>query len=143
MSTTTKTLFDVEKANLVLPLVRTIVRDVVLEFRALRNAGREQRALQVESMGTATSERRIHDLQATVNEASLRIEGYLHELEDLGVEVRDLELGLVDFPTLVRGEPAYLCWRHDEDHVSFWHPAGKGFADRTLLPIATHEPSET
>ena len=36
-----------------------------------------------------------------------------------------------------RGEPAFLCWRHDEEQVAFWHPAGKGFADRTPLPAAT------
>jgi hypothetical protein len=133
MNTTARTLYDVERANRILPLVRTIVRDVVSEFRALRTAGREQRALQVESMGTATSERRIHDLGEVVNDCSTRIEGYLRELEELGLEVRDLELGLVDFPTLVHGEPAFLCWRHDEEVVAFWHPAGKGFADRTPL----------
>lgn len=137
MSTTAKTLFDVERANRILPLVRTIVRDVVSEFHTLRTAGREQRALQVESMGTPTSEQRLQDLQNVVTDCSARIEGYLRELEELGLEVRDLELGLVDFPTIVRGEPAFLCWRHDEAAVAFWHAAGKGFADRTPIPAAS------
>jgi hypothetical protein len=136
MSTSTKVLFDLERANRILPLIRTIVRDVVTEFRSLRHAGREQRALQAESMGSGASERRIRDLQSVVSDASGRIEGYLRELEGLGVEVRDLELGLVDFPTIVRGEPAYLCWKHEEPSVLYWHPAGKGFADRVLLPTA-------
>jgi hypothetical protein len=135
MSTTSRVLFDVEAANRVLPLVRTIVRDVVQEFRSLRAAGREQRALQLESMGTPRSDRRIDDLESDVNEASHRIEGYLRELEDLGLEVRDLELGLIDFPTIIRGEPAFLCWRLEEDEVGYWHPAGKGYADRTPVPV--------
>jgi hypothetical protein len=136
-TSSTKALFDVDGANRVLPLVRTIVRDMVTEFRTLRTSGREQRALQVESMGTPSSEQRILALREAVNEASARIEGYLRELEDLGLEVRDLELGLVDFPTILRGEPAYLCWKHDEPEVAFWHPAGKGFADRTPLPTTS------
>ena len=133
----TKALFDVDSANRVLPLVRTIVRDMVTEFRMLRTAGREQRALQVESRGSTHSELKILALRDAVNEASSRIEGYLRELEELGLEVRDLELGLVDFPTVFRGEPAYLCWRHDEPDVAFWHPAGKGFSDRTPLPTTS------
>jgi hypothetical protein len=137
MGASTNALFDVEGANRILPLVRTIVRDMVTEFRALRTAGREQRVLQVESMGSEQSEQRITMLRDAVNEASSRIEGYLHELEDLGVEVRDLELGLIDFPTILRGEPAYLCWRHDEPEVAFWHPAGKGFSDRAPLPVTS------
>jgi hypothetical protein len=137
MGTPTRALFDVESANRILPLVRMIVRDVVTDFRSLRHAGRQQRALQAESMGSTTSEKRIHDLQAEVNDSSARIEGYLKELEGLGVEVRDLELGLVDFPTLIRGEPAYLCWRFEEETVAFWHPAGKGFADRVPLPLSS------
>jgi hypothetical protein len=137
MGTSTKALFDVESANRVLPLVRTIVRDMVSDFRGLRTAGREQRALQAESMGSVTSEQKIAGLRDAVNEASSRIEGYLHELENLGLEVRDLELGLIDFPTILRGEPAYLCWRHDEPDVAFWHPAGKGFSDRSPLPVTT------
>ena len=60
---------------------------------------------------------------------------FADNIKDL--EVRDLELGLVDFPSLVDGEPAYLSWRLGEDRVGWWHPADKGFSDRT--PV--NEPS--
>lgn len=140
MGTGIRTLFTVEEANQVLPLVRSIVRDVVNDFRELRNAGRERRALEVESAGNRAAERYIESLKDKVNEYSARIEGYLRELSDLGLEVRDLELGLVDFPSLIDGEPAYLSWRLGEEDVSWWHPADKGFSDRAPVPLAVGTP---
>ena len=131
MGTATRTLFSVDEANQVLPLIRSIVRDVVDDFRELRAAGRERRALEVETAGSSCAERYIEELKDKVNEYSARIERYLRELSDLGLEVRDLELGLVDFPSLIDGEPAYLSWRLGEEKVCWWHPADKGFSDRT------------
>ncbi len=130
-STVTRTLYDVEEANRVLPLVRSIVRDIVNDFRMLRTAGRERRALEVETTGSLDASSRIEALKDEVSDHSMRIESYLQELSELGLEVRDLELGLVDFPTLIGGEPAYLSWRLGEDMVGWWHPADKGFSDRT------------
>ena len=140
MGTGIRTLFTVEEANQVLPLVRSIVRDVVNDFRELRGAGRERRALEVESAGSRAAARHIEALKDKVNEYSARIEGYLRELSDLGLEVRDLELGLVDFPSLIDGEPAYLSWRLGEEDVSWWHPADKGFSDRAPVPVAVGTP---
>jgi hypothetical protein len=137
MGTGIRTLFTVEEANQVLPLVRSVVRDVVNDFRELRNAGRERRALEVETAGNRQAQRHIDALKDKVDQYSARIEGYLRELSDLGLEVRDLELGLVDFPSLIDGEPAYLSWRLGEDDVSWWHPADKGFSDRAPVPPMT------
>ena len=77
-------------------------------------------------------------LVATRNEALMHRD--LRELSDLGLEVRDLELGLVDFPSLIDGEPAYLSWRLGEEDVSWWHPADKGFSDRAPVPLAVGTP---
>lgn len=137
MGTGIRTLFTVEESNQVLPLVRSIVRDVVNDFRELRGAGRERRALEVETAGNRDAQLHIEALKDKVSGYSARIEGYLRELSDLGLEVRDLELGLVDFPTLIDGEPAYLSWRLGEDDVSWWHPADKGFSERTPVPHVT------
>jgi hypothetical protein len=133
MGTTIRTLFTVEEANQILPLVRSIVRDIVEDFRHLRHAGRERRAIEVQSAGRRATGH-LEDLKEQVDAYSSRIEGYLRELAELGLEVRDLELGLVDFPSLIDGEPAYLSWRLDEERVSWWHPADRGFSDRAPVP---------
>jgi len=57
----------------------------------------------------------------------------LEELEEANVVVRDLERGLVDFPTLVDGEEGYLCWLVDEPEVGHWHGLGAGYTGRRPL----------
>jgi len=54
---------------------------------------------------------------------------------ELGVEVKDLDEGLVDFPALRRGETVLLCWRLGEDDVGYWHTVQEGFAGRRPLPL--------
>lgn len=134
MSAMTTLLYELETANRALPLVSAIVRDVVTEFRTLRRLGRKQRALRAETDGDVASLETLRQMGETVDEISLRIEGYLHELDDLGVELRDLETGTIDFPTLLNGEPAFFCWRLGEEHVEWWHAANSGYADRQPLP---------
>jgi hypothetical protein len=134
MAHATKALFTLDEANRALPLVRAIAADLVAEFRALRTAGRERRALEAEGLGFS-GERRAAALAEAVQAASTRVEGYLKELTALGLEMRDLELGLVDFPTLMGSEPAFLCWRLGEPTVAWWHAADKAHSER--VPIAT------
>lgn len=136
MGASTTTLYELETANRALPLVSAIVRDVVSEFRTLRRVGREQRTLRAETDGDVASLETLRRLGQTVDEISLRIEGYMRELDELGLELRDLETGTVDFPTLLNGEPAFFCWRLGEERVEWWHAASSGFADRRPLPAA-------
>lgn len=129
-----KALFTVEEAERALPLVRAIVADLVAEFRGLRLAGRERRAAEQEAARRGGPAPADLPLAERVRELSDHVESYLRELAALGLEVRDLELGLVDFPTLLGSEPAFLCWKLGEPHVAFWHAADRGHAER--LPLA-------
>jgi hypothetical protein len=52
---------------------------------------------------------------------------------DLGVELKDLDQGLVDFPSYRDGKLVYLCWRRGEASVEFWHDVDSGFAGRQPL----------
>jgi hypothetical protein len=55
-------------------------------------------------------------------------------IAELGVELKDVELGLVDFPATLDGQAVYLCWQFGEDRVRYWHPRSEGFAGRRPLP---------
>jgi hypothetical protein len=59
----------------------------------------------------------------------------VRQLEHLGVLVKDLDRGLVDFPALREGEEVLLCWEVGEDEVAFWHGIEEGFAGRKPLPF--------
>ena len=59
-----------------------------------------------------------------------RLKHALEGIQETGVVVKDLDIGLVDFPTLLRGEEVYLCWRLEEPRIRFWHGVHEGFAGR-------------
>jgi len=57
----------------------------------------------------------------------------ISELEDLGVKLRDIDTGLLDFPAKRFGEVVYLCWKYGESSVEFWHSQNEGFASRKQI----------
>jgi hypothetical protein len=54
----------------------------------------------------------------------------IDHVRDLGGDVKDVETGLIDFPSLRRGEEILLCWRLGEKKLGYWHTAESGFAGR-------------
>ena len=59
-----------------------------------------------------------------------RLDAILHQLQDMNIEVKDLSLGLIDFPALKNGRVIFLCWKYNEDSIQFWHEIEAGFAGR-------------
>ena len=57
-------------------------------------------------------------------------QGILPFIQENGVVVKDLDIGLIDFPTLFRGEEVYLCWKLGETGIRFWHGLDEGFRGR-------------
>jgi hypothetical protein len=68
-----------------------------------------------------------------VSAAFLDLRNALTELQEMDVVLRDLERGLVDFPSLRDGEEIYLCWEEGEPEVGFWHDAESGYGGRQPL----------
>ena len=55
----------------------------------------------------------------------------IREVTNMGIEIKDLETGLIDFPALrENGEEVLLCWKLDEEDIEFWHPIDKGYKGR-------------
>src|SRR5215207_9986131 len=65
--------------------------------------------------------------------AALEVALGFDQLEEMDVVVRDLESGLIDFPSLLGGQEVYLCWLLGEPSVGHWHAVEGGFAGRRLL----------
>jgi hypothetical protein len=61
----------------------------------------------------------------------------LGNIQEMGVIVKDLELGLCDFPYLLNGRIVYLCWKFGEDKIEWWHEITTGFSDRQAIPEGT------
>ena len=58
------------------------------------------------------------------------IKAALERIEATGCVVKDLDVGLLDFPSVIGNEEVYLCWRLGEDRIRFWHRQDEGFAGR-------------
>jgi hypothetical protein len=62
-----------------------------------------------------------------------RLDALMHKIQDMGIEVKDLTIGLIDFVALHEGREVYLCWKYGEDRIEFWHEVGDGFSGRRLI----------
>jgi hypothetical protein len=75
-----------------------------------------------------------HRLDEEWQSLSRRLEQEVLRLHEQGIEVKDLDSGLVDFFSRLAGEVVLLCWRRDEEEVGFWHSLHGGFRNRRPLP---------
>ena len=131
--TSTRSQFTVPEANRALPLVRSIVTDIVAEFVRVKEIDRERRAVDGSGGGSDAARRQSDDLKAEKEDRTHRIDGYIKELSDLGVELKDPEKGLVDFPSERGGRAVWLCWRLGEDGVTHWHGIDETYYDRRAI----------
>jgi hypothetical protein len=128
-------LFTVDQANACLPLVRSIVADMVELARDLLE--RRQR-LDLLAQGRKTQKGNVYSEELEQMEEELekdleRLNGFAAELMDLGVEPKGAAEGLVDFPCMLEGRLCYLCWKYNEPEVLYWHELNAGFSGRQPL----------
>jgi hypothetical protein len=123
-------IFTIQEANALLPNVRIILAKIQRAHRKLSHY-REQARKAAEA-----AEQGGGGIAGGVAYASLLTELTLElaELEGLGVQLKDFERGLVDFPSLRDGRVVLLCWQLGEgDELEWWHDVDAGFAGRTPL----------
>ena len=65
--------------------------------------------------------------------ASTKLREAIQEVEEFGCVLKDLDVGLIDFPTVFRGREVYLCWKLGETSIAFWHGMDEGFAGRKAI----------
>ena len=128
-------LFTIEQANAMLPLVRAICSDLaglardVMERRhrlALLTAGRDLKT------GDPYSDE-LAQMESDLERDAVRLQEYVNELKELGVEPKGAVEGLVDFPCELDDRVVLLCWKLGEPEVLYWHDLDSGFAGRQPL----------
>jgi hypothetical protein len=123
-------IFSVEEANALLPTVRHIVKVIQTghaRVLAQREAAKQAAGgAELGGGGMPGGERYI--------KALFKLASSTGELEALGVQLKDYERGLIDFPSLRDGRVVLLCWQLGEgDQVEWWHDVDAGFAGRQPL----------
>lgn len=121
-------LFTLEEANALLPELRRLFTALQQQHAVLQRLAKEanrahERA--TENGGTVYGQ--------VYAQALFHIVEHLQTIAQLGVEIKDLERGLCDFPALRDGRVVYLCWLLGEDRIEWWHDLETGFAGRQPL----------
>ena len=128
--------FTLAEAEALLPRITPLLEEIQ-RLRAEYLAGEEQlEALQEKLQGNGhVSQPRAQEARVAMAQAAQGIERAVAAINALGVLVKDLETGLVDFPAQRQGREVYLCWRLGEPGIGWWHPTDTGVAGRR--PIET------
>ena len=71
--------------------------------------------------------------QAELRRTGVQINELAERINNMGCELKDMDMGLVDFRAMINGREAYLCWRLGEEHVTYWHDLDTGFSSRRPL----------
>jgi hypothetical protein len=123
-------LFTLEEANALLPTVRNVLVQIQRAHKKLSQFQEQAKkaADNAEAGGGGVNDGPLY-AQLLINLTSL-----MANLDSMGVQLKDLERGLVDFPSLRDGRVVLLCWQVGEgDELEWWHDVDAGFAGRTPL----------
>lgn len=123
-------IFTIEEANALIPNVRGILANIQKAHKGLgkyrAQAKKAAEAAEQGGGGIADGIRYAELITLLTSE--------INELENLGVQLKDFERGLIDFPSLRDGRIVLLCWQMGEgDELEWWHDVDAGFAGRTPL----------
>jgi hypothetical protein len=129
--------FTPEEANELLSEVRPIAEELVARRRAfvVTTARRARLASRIAGNGGDFDPQEPRALQEQLVQEGEAVAQCVEQLDRLGVLVKDLDRGLLDFPALRTGEEVLLCWQVGEDEVAYWHGLEEGFAGRKDLPF--------
>jgi hypothetical protein len=129
--------FTPEEANAALEQVRPLVEQMVAHRRAHVEALERQEELEgrIRGNGGGIPPAELAEAAAEVDRQARDLSRAIDDIVELGVEVKDLDEGLVDFPALHRGETVLLCWQLGEEEIGYWHSPQDGFAGRRPLPF--------
>jgi hypothetical protein len=124
--------FTPDEANELLPTVRRLVERMVEAKRALDAAQAEADdvSARIAGNGGGLPPARLAEVDAGVSRRATELARVLEKIQALGVVVKDLDTGLVDFPSMRDGRDVLLCWQLGEDDVAFWHGYDDGYAGR-------------
>jgi hypothetical protein len=121
-------LFTVEEANTLLPVLREILADIALHRNALREKAPHMEPILRAAIGNGGG-RAGSEYGLEAYELYLAVE----RIRELGVVLKDLDMGLLDFPHEREGRIVFLCWHPPEESVAFWHDLDAGYAGRQRL----------
>jgi hypothetical protein len=125
--------FTLDEAQSLLPVLESLLRTAIASKKVMEEVEAEQQALAHHIFlngGTHVDVVPVAKRKAERVKAEQRAKDALAEIDSIGVQVKDLDIGLLDFPCEVDGEIILLCWKLGEKAITHWHGTREGFAGR-------------
>jgi hypothetical protein len=128
--------YGIDEANERLAEVRPLLETLRKERAEIAE---EHRELERDRGGNGSAEKAeaLAGREARIREIVRSMETRVHQLDEWGIALRDINTGLIDFPALANGRPIWLCWRLGEGDIGWWHEADAGFESRKPLTELT------
>lgn len=130
MSTRT---FTLDEARMLLPVLESLLRTAIEGKKLIEEVDAEFEAIQHRvylNGGTFLNIPYLARRKAGREKTLQNVKDAVAEIHATGVQVKDLDIGLLDFPCEVEGEILLLCWKFGEKEISHWHGVEEGFAGR-------------
>jgi hypothetical protein len=125
--------FTLDEAQTLLPVLESLLRAAIGGKKIMEEVEAEMQALNHRIFlngGTHVDVVAVARRKAERHKAEQRAKDALAEIDSIGVQVKDLDIGLLDFPCEVEGNIVLLCWRMGEHSITHWHSTEEGFAGR-------------
>src|SRR5438045_2072549 len=125
--------FTLQEAQSLLPVLESLLRVAIDGKKLIESVDHELQELAHRVFlngGTLVNVVRLSRRKAEGEKAIQRVKDSIAEIDSIGVQVKDLDIGLLDFPCVVDGHVILLCWRLGESAITHWHGESEGFAGR-------------
>jgi len=138
--------FTLDEAQSLLPVLESLLRTAISSKKLIEEVEEEMQALSQRIFlngGTHIDVAAVARRKAERGKAEQRAKDALAEIDSIGVQVKDIDIGLLDFPCDVNGEVVLLCWKMGEKSITHWHGTSEGFAGRKLIDERIARPKRT
>ncbi|MBZ5592619.1 MAG: DUF2203 domain-containing protein [Acidobacteriia bacterium] len=125
--------FTLQEAEKLLPEIEKDLREAISLKSEFEAAERELQSIGQRVMmlgGVLINREEVHGHRERRDSSAAGLKAAIERIQASGCIIKDLDIGLVDFTTLFRGEEVYLCWKLGEQGIRFWHGTQEGFAGR-------------
>jgi hypothetical protein len=125
--------FTLAQAHTMLPKVESHIRQAVSLKKDMDRAEEDLRQFlhRIQLMGGMMVDRkRLLGMRGRRDALASRLREVVEEIHEWGCQIKDLDTGLCDFPSMYRGQEVYLCWRLGESAIEYWHEIDAGFRGR-------------
>ncbi|MGH9474759.1 MAG: DUF2203 domain-containing protein [Terriglobales bacterium] len=128
--------FTLREAQDLLPLLDSLLQSAMRAHQRLEELDEEMHALISHILlagGVQVDPIHSSRLKSERDHTAQQLEDAVREIVSSGVQLKDLDQGLLDFPCLLQGRMVLLCWKRGEDAIAHWHGLQEGFANRKPL----------